>query len=269
MEEKNIGVSDGIKKKKIKFNFINLIVIILIIVSCLLIINGVYNIFKGKGNTGKEESSKVKKIERFDLTEEESKKYDDIVRVLSNNFAKYYESGFDKIPNQELLYFALEKNNFKENISKKEVEDVIKKYFGSSKSVTHEDLKCLDDEEILYTLKGNNYEKNTTHSIHTDLQKDRAYPLHMSGSNKKGIIMEYYYVLFNDECSDTCPLYGTVNKHGEALLNIEALDGVPNDEKVYTVDNTNEVDERLPVTVFKFETKNGELIKINDIHLDD
>ena len=181
---------------------------------------------------------------------------------FANNFDK---GNVDEISNQELLLFALHKiGEFKEEIPKEEIEDIVETYFGSNVKLEHEDILCVVENIALYNFKDDKYVLNESHPGH-------------GGSSYTG--------------GDVHIISGDVdlkNKEyiikGRILYTLEGLTGINVDTRFYKsvedIESNNpiinndlepktydDVSSFLPVTTFKF-TKKGNEYYLKSVNID-
>ena len=242
--------------------------IILVILLVLVILGLVGYICYDKGLIFQKQEDVVKeekKEEDNKVSSSELEEIRGIVQELSNNFAKYYPlSDLSKIDNQELLLFAIRKADTGDEIGKKDVEDVISKYFGNSVKVVHEDIKCPSSfhDQKLYLYEDGEYELNNYHGGHGGPGFVSASPFYVSSEKDGNIINVNYKILYSNVCNDTCILNAYYRTYEDSInSNNPVLEGDNSSDDPgvnLTEDLYKSVEEKIPVTSFKFEkTKNN------------
>ena len=193
----------------------------------------------------------------------------DFAKELSNNFAAYYPlDDFSKIDNQELLFWALKRVGYNEEITTKEIENEIESYFGKSLKVTHENIECpTSDETPLYLYEDGKYVSNPEHGGHGMTQKPSTALFYVSSEKDGKDITVNYKILYSNSCSDTCILDSYYKSYEDSIKGINAiLEGDPDSEDGPGVNLTDElfktVEVRVPVTTFKVvKTDKGYTLK--------
>ena len=251
------------KEKKCHPMFVTFLIIILMIAfTGMGFLGGVYYYKNSlnKQNDGVEKSDKKEKKEEekiIELTEEEKKSIDTIVYDLNYYFSDFYSKGISSVPNQNLLFFALKKIGFNSTISKDEVENIIKTYFGDGIHVDHESIKCsFASHEPLYYYENGVYTENENHGGHGggNIGGSDSELNYIFGTKKGNNITVKYKIAYHNKCSDVCvtyELYDYYNGKATLLYSTEKPDGGIEPLK-YTDEIYESIKDKLHVTTFTF-----------------
>ena len=86
-----------------------------------------------------------------------------MIKELTNSFIQYYpieDLSKASIKNQDYLSFALSKMDRRKSFTENDIETVLKKYFGNTVKVKHENIICEVDNEPYYIYKDGVYTFN-------------------------------------------------------------------------------------------------------------
>ena len=251
-------------KKKSKLPLILLIIIILALGEF-----AVWYFVLGGNGSKKEQKEEPKQEEKkeeekkedtkpeekaVELADTEVESLNNIVKLLSTNFGDYYEKSIGEINNQDLLFFGIKQYEFKDSITEKEMEDIIKKYFGNSVNLKHEDVKCfVADHEPLYNYSEGIYTNNKNHGGHGK-EGSFAYPTYVSGEKKGNIITANYKIVYTlrSDAAVTMAFYSSPINQAEALIS--------SDEPLqFSTEVYEKIKDKIPVTEFTFEEIDGNI----------
>ena len=150
-------MENEVKSKKTNKGLIVIIIILILLVLGLVgyICYDKGLIFKSKSVVQEEERTTEKEeiSTTRDLTEEEKKEFEDIITRINPYFSQYYPVNnlSAMVDNQELLLFVTRQLGFsRESFTASEVEEIVKKYFGNTLKVNHENILCSIDKEPYY-----------------------------------------------------------------------------------------------------------------------
>ncbi len=237
---------------------ITIIILLLMLIGALSYIGyfDIYIPYYEKPNKVNIEDEKDEEREMY--VSEEIKMQDKLNDYLyfANDFSK---ENVKEIDNQELLSFALHKiGEFKEEIPKEEIEDIIEKYFGNNTKLNHEDILCTVENIALYNFKDDKYILNESHPGHGGGSYTGGEVHIISGNvdlkNKEYIIKGRILYTLEGMIGE-----GITTRFYKSIEDIESNNPIINNDlnpKTY-----DDVSSFLPVTTFKF-TKKG-----NDYYL--
>lgn len=152
------------------------------------------------------------------------------------------------IDNQTLLRFAIAKRDIQEDITKQQLDEVITKYFGTKVTLTHEDVICTIDNNVLYKYDeasgkyspygthghgGGGYYSGEVHLISGKVE-DKTYTLKTR-------------IMYNNYCSDTCSFNNYYKSVEDAKDGKNPIINTETENKSYE-----DVKNLLPVTTYTF-----------------
>ncbi len=120
-----------------------------------------------------ENKSKVEEVDDGEEDDSREMYVDEYVKMQDKldsylYFAEEFSKGDVKnFDNQTLLMFAI--NNIegvKDSYGKDEVTQLLENYFSTNVTVNHEDIICLEDNQVLYKFEDNAYKVNKQHPPH-------------------------------------------------------------------------------------------------------
>ena len=218
---------------------------------------------KTKNTTEKTNTKSDDKSSTRQLTEAEKATItSSIVNTYNKYFASYYPLlNTNNITNQDLLMFAFYNAENKSSFTKKQVEDLIHKYFGKDRTVTHENIICPTENQPLYIYDASTetYTQNANHPGHgggsTGIITDNKI-YYLDGTITSNIVTINAKVVYGYVLGDT---NGPRNAYFKSFLDAKAASnpviGDINSDNDITVSDTDikNIADSLPTTTYTFE----------------
>ena len=218
---------------------------------------------KTKNTTEKTNTKSDDKSSTRQLTEAEKAT---ITSSIVNTYNKYFASFYpllntNNITNQDLLMFAFYNTENKSSFTKKQVEDLIHKYFGQDRTVTHENIICPTENQPLYIYDASTetYTQNANHPGHgggsTGIITDNKI-YYLDGTITSNIVTIKAKVVYGYVLRDT---NGPRNAYFKSFLDAKAASnpviGDINSDNDITVSDTDikNIADSLPTTTYTFE----------------
>ena len=252
----------NIKQERSKNIIITILIIMIIGLAGLMC----YDKFIVKKESEKPVSTETKKEEEIkkevnrELTETEKQVLANQIDVLNTKFSKYYPlESVDNITNQELLNYGLTGLYGKDSFTTEEIEANIKKVFGNSITIKHENIICSIDKKsyYLYDKKSKTYSKSQEihgHDGPGSLLGSKFYYVSTKIIDEKKIIIEAK-VLYGPFCDGICSgggiIYYTNYKDSENHAN--EIIKVEEENATLTTDLYKSVESKIPITSYQFE----------------
>lgn len=247
-------------------NIIIVILVTLLVVTSGYIILDKTSILKensskeSKNVTEKKEDNLEEKRENIrDLTNEEINTLTiAIEKVYNVEFASFYPlENLEVISNQRLLGFGYRYTHKSANVLASDIDNIIAKYFGDRRRVSHEDINCTLENIALYQYDStsNSYHVNENHPGHGGgdstilvdskvlylsgtVKDEREYTVNMKVlyGGKSGDVMgpnNAYYKSYHD----TTPVIGDTDSINDLVINEDTIRSIASS---------------LPITTYQF-----------------
>lgn len=241
----------------------NVIIVILVGLSFLLVGLGSYFVFQTfttrevPVTKNKEENFK-KPVER-ELSVAEQQTLLSQIKLYNSLLGSLYPiDNIKKVDNQTILQFAFKQVEIRNaQFMESDLQKILDQYFGTSLSVSYEDIMCFADDGVLYQYNSSTrkYQFTGTHGHGGSGVLDNSTYL-LSGKVQDDIYTVKVASLYGNYCSDVCGPTDSYYQSAQGALQGKTPIYTLKEEEIGVIEADEvykKVADQLPVTIFTFQ----------------